>query len=230
MATATNECRPCEDGFWFSIPTSALTLAGFREWITSPEFPEHVRASFINGRVYLDMSNEDYDTHVAVKTELTAVLAPIVRMDNLGMFYTDGGLVTNDAAHVSNNPDAVFISNDTLDLGRARFIPRATGRGHRELVGTPDWVLEIISDSSVHKDTEQLRRAYHAAGIREYWLVDARGEEIVFTILYWRKRGYVAAAIKDGWQRSRVFGRDFQLTRQQNDFGLWVYTLRMRSA
>jgi Uma2 family endonuclease len=212
------------------IPTTALTLAGFRDWATSPEFPEHVRAAFIDGEVYIDMSNEDLEVHVAVKGEVYRVLGPIVRAERLGKFYADGGLVSNEPAEVSNNPDASFLSFETIRSGRARLVPREGKPGrYKEIEGTPDWVLEVISDSSVEKDTEKLRTAYHAAGIPEYWLIDARGEDIVFTILLWRKSGYAAAPVKDGWQRSKVFGRSFRLARQRDEVGLWEYTLEVRA-
>src|SRR5262249_26589734 len=97
-----------------------------------------------------------------------------------------------------------------------------------ELEGTPDWVLEIVSDSSVEKDTQELRSAYHRARIPEYWLIDARGDEIVFLILLRRRKGYAAAAVRDGWQRSKVFGRGFRLERERDEFGLWEYTLHVQ--
>jgi len=211
------------------LPTTALTLAGFRDWATSPEFPEHVRAAFIDGEVFIDMSNEEPELHVAVKTEVILGLGPVVRAGKLGKLYGDGLLVSNVTAGVSNNPDASFLSRDTIRSGRARLVPRkGKPDRYREIEGTPDWVLEVISDSSVEKDTERLRTAYHKAGIPEYWLIDARGEEIVFTILHWRKSGYAAAPVKDGWQRSKVFDREFRLTRRRDEFGLWEYTLEVR--
>jgi len=207
-----------------------MTLAGFRDWATSPEFPEHVRAAFIDGGVYLDMSNEDPELHVAVKTEVIVALGPLVRAEKLGKLYTDGVLVSNETAGVSNNPDASFLSRETIRSGRARLVPREGREGsYREIEGTPDWVLEVISDSSVQKDAGQLRTAYHAAGIPEYWLIDARGEEIAFTVLHWRKNGYASAPVKDGWQRSKVFGREFRFSRRRDEFGLWEYTLEMRA-
>jgi Uma2 family endonuclease len=99
---------------------------------------------------------------------------------------------------------------------------------HRELEGSPDWVLEIVSDTSVKKDLVQLREAYHRAGIPEYWLVDARGDEIRLQILLRRKNGYVAAVNREGWQRSKVFSRSFRLEGVLNDYGLWEYTLHVR--
>ena len=55
--------------------------------------------------------------------------------------------------------------------------------GYVELDGSPDMVLEVVSDSSVEKDIDVLMDLYWKAGIREYWLVDARGERIEFKIL-----------------------------------------------
>src|SRR5262249_20384856 len=145
--------------------------------------------------------------------------------------YTDGVLITNEAAGVSNNPDASLLKKASLRARRVRVVPRE-GREGRFLAieGTPDWLLEVVSDSSGGKDTERLRLAYHRAGVSEYWLIDARGDEVIFQILYWRRTGYAAAPNRDGWQRSRIFDREFKLERQRDEFGLWQYTLLVRPA
>ncbi len=99
-----------------------------------------------------------------------------------------------------------------------------------ELEGTPDWVLEVVSRSSVQKDTEWLRAAYHRAGIPEYWLIDAQYDEVSFQILRRRRDRYVAVASRDGWVRSTVFGRSFRLDRRKNRMGRWSYTLDVMPA
>lgn len=213
----------------FRIPTSALTLAGFRDWATSDEFPEGIRAAFIGKEIFIEMSNEDVETHANAKLEIARVLATLVRDLKLGKFYGDGVLVSNPDASVSNNPDASFFTWETFRSGRVRLVPKADKQDrYREVEGTPDWVLEVISDSSVEKDTEKLRNAYHCAGINEYWLIDARGDAIDFQILYHSKDGYEAAPRRGDWQESRVFGRSFRLERQQDELGLWEYTLHTR--
>jgi Uma2 family endonuclease len=147
----------------------------------------------------------------------------------LGRFYLDGILLTNKKAGVANKPDATFVSWAGLEKALVRLVPQTGRQGqYLEIEGTPDWVLEIVSDSSVAKDTQLLRTAYQRAGIPEYWLVDARGPEIVFQILHWRKTGYVPAPRRGGWQRSAVFGRHFRLVREPARMGLWEYTLQMR--
>jgi Uma2 family endonuclease len=211
------------------IPTSASTLAGFRAWATSDEFPQHIRAAFIDKEIFIEMSNEEPQSHIAVKDEIISVLKNLNRERKLGKLYGDGLLVSNEAASVSNNPDASFFTLESYRSGRVRLVPKQDKEDrYRELQGTPDWVLEVISDNSVEKDTEELREAYHHAGIREYWLIDARGDAIDFQILYHSKDGYEAAPQRGGWQESRVFGRSFRLERQQDELGLWEYTLHTR--
>jgi Uma2 family endonuclease len=232
-ARTTRPPRPASgrvaNGFCLRIPPTAFTLEGFRTWVTADDFPEKLRVTLVDHEVYLDMSKEELEYHAAVKAEICRVLMNLIRTLLLGRFYLDGVLVSNEAAGVATNPDATFISWASLEKGLAHLVPRTGARRqYIEIEGKPDWVLEIVSDSSVVKDTQPLRAAYHRAGIPEYWLVDARGAEILFQILQWRKTGYVAVPKRGGWQRSPVFGRHFRLVRETARLGLWEYTLQMR--
>jgi Uma2 family endonuclease len=211
------------------VPPEAQTMEGFREWATADDFPERVRVTYLQGEIIVDMSNEDMEDHVDPKGEIIGVLRPLCKRLKIGKFFPDGLLVTNLEAGVSNNPDSLFFSYASLEAGRVRPVPmkRAEDK-YRELEGSPDWVLEIVSDSSVNKDLVRLREAYHRAGILEYWIVDARKKELSFEILIRRKNGYVAAPIRDGWQHSKVFARSFRLERVLDDYGFWDYTLHVR--
>ncbi len=236
MATAILPPRPMQRFNWHDeeigllhIPRGVNTLAGFRDWVLSEDFPEKVRATFVDQEVYLDMTMEELETHASVKAETSRVLMnENVKLDR-GKFYLDGVMVTNEEAGVSNNPDAVAISWESLKAGRVRLVSRRFGSTKiLEINGSPDWIMEIVSDSSVFKDTVELRRAYHRAKIGEYWLIDARGPEISFQILLWRKTGYVAAPAKDGWVHSRYFGRRFRLTRKRGRAALLEYALLVK--
>ena len=132
-------------------------------------------------------------------------------------------------ADVSNVPDVTFVSFETIESGRVSFTRGKVNPNEGiELVGSPDLVVEVVSTSSVGKDVSKLRSAYHAAAIREYWLVDARGEVIAFQILQHRRTGYASSPQRDGWLRSRVFDRDFRLLREKNRVGMWTYRLETR--
>jgi Uma2 family endonuclease len=212
-----------------SIPPEAQTMAGFREWAMADDFPEHVRVTFLQGEIIIDMSNEDIDDHVNPKGEITRVLLNLCKAEKIGKVYPDGVLLTNPDAGVSNNPDALFFTFASLEARRVRHVPKKSAEDkYRELEGSPDWVLEVVSDGSVKKDLVRLRGAYHRADIREYWIVDARGEDLSFQILLRRKIRYVAAPNTEGWQRSKVFSRSFRLERVRDEYGLWEYTLHVR--
>jgi Uma2 family endonuclease len=172
------------------------------------------------------MSNEDVVYHTQVKGEIFATLYHLCKQYDLGHVYQDGSLLINEEAGVGNNPDAIAALWSTIESGRFRVTER-NGK-YPEMEGTPDWVLEVVSPSSVGKDTKLLRKAYHAAGIPEYWLVDARKPEIDFAILEWSETGYVTAASRDGWQTSKVFGREFRLLRKTDRRGEIAYSLEMR--
>jgi Uma2 family endonuclease len=89
--------------------------------------------------------------------------------------------------------------------------------------------MEIVSKFSVQKDTKSLREKYHRAHIPEYWLIDARGDEIDFQILIWQESGYATSAGKGGWQMSPVFNRRFRLIRRKGRMNLWEYTLQIKA-
>ncbi|HJZ91943.1 MAG TPA: Uma2 family endonuclease [Gemmataceae bacterium] len=210
-----------------TIPPSAHTLDGFRAWAHSGELPAACRVTYIGGKVTIDMSPERAGSHGAVKMEVTRVLYGLCRERDLGQFFPDGTLVSNRTADVSNEPDAIFVAHATFASGRARRVPSADGRDFVEIAGSPDFILEVVSPSSVNKDTILLREAYHAAGVAEYWLIDARADELQFEILRHTPTHYEPAPAQGGWLTSEVFGARFRLTRQQHQAGFLQYTLHV---
>lgn len=211
------------------IPPGAHTLAGFRAWAKSDDFPERGRISFIDQDILIDMSPEELETHTKVKGEMGRVLLNLNRKKKLGEFYSDGTLVSNEDANLSTEPDATFVFWESLESGKVRLVRRESAEGqYIEVEGSPDWVLEIVSDSSVGKDNRRLRQRYHRASVSEYWLIDARGEDIVFHILIRGETDYEDAPGKGGWQSSKVFGRRFRLVRRRGRLNHWEYTLQMK--
>jgi Uma2 family endonuclease len=173
------------------------------------------------------MSKEQIYTHAQVKTEFTVVVGGLVKAQQLGLFLVDGPLLTNAAANVSGNPDAVFVGTETLESGAVRLV-EGVEEGFVELEGSPDMVLEVVSTSSEHKDDVILRQAYWEAEIPEYWLVDVRKAPLRFDILRRTARGYVAGRKKNGWSKSAVFGESFRLTRQESALGHPAFLLEVR--
>lgn len=208
------------------IPRSALELDGFRRWATSDRFPEKLRAAFVDGELFLEMSPQELEGHAKVKAALGAALWKLVEDEDLGELYPDQTLLTHPGAGLSCEPDGLFASWATFESGRLRRVEKAS-RDDRfvELEGTPDLVVEVVSDSSVRKDTVALREAYAAAGIAEYWVIDARGDDVSFQILHLAGDRYQTLAPDGAAQRSQVFGRSFLLERTRNRMGYFRYRL-----
>jgi hypothetical protein len=209
------------------IPDWVVDLESFRRWAAADVFPETGRIWFLNDEVWVDMSQEQVFTHVGVKTEYTAVLAPLARTAMRGRYLTDGVKLTNIQAGISGNPDGVYVSYEALTAKRMVLV-EGMEEGYLELEGSPDMVLEVISRSSVRKDRITLRQAYWEAGIREYWLVDARKSPPTFDILRQTAKGYAATRKQDGWIKSAVFQKSFRLTQSTDPLGHPEYTLEVR--
>lgn len=203
------------------------TLADFCEWLSSDDFPQSGRICFLRGDVLVDMSKEQIFTHNQVKQEFNLVVGGLVKAERLGRYFPDGLFVTNDRADLASQPDGTYVAHESFRSGRVTLV-EGEKEGYLQLDGSPDMVLEIVSASSVEKDTQTLRDLYWRAGITEYWLVDARTDEPSFAILRHGSRGYIAVRTASGWTKSRVFNRSFRLTCRLDDMGKPDYQLSVR--
>jgi Uma2 family endonuclease len=172
------------------------------------------------------MSKEQIFTHNQVKGEIAIVLGSLAKIDRLGRFFPDGVLLSNVSADLASQPDGTFVSNEAFRAGRVQLV-EGVEEGYVELEGTPDMLLEVVSPSSVEKDTVELRDLYWRAGIREHWLVDARGPRLAFDILYHSAKGYLATRKQGGWLKSAVFQRSFKLTHHADHLGHPDYQLEV---
>ena len=188
------------------------SLAAFRVWAGDNDLPEKTRVDFYRGKVWVDMGREQIFTHGVLKTKIAMVLSSEVEGRDLGFYSCNGVLVSNLRADLSGNPDGTFVSHEAIESGRVKLFEGAQ-EGYTEILGTPDMVLEVVSASSVTKDTVSLREAYFEAGISEYWLVDARGDRLEFQILKRGEMEYADTRKVGGWIKSAVFGKSFKLTR-----------------
>jgi Uma2 family endonuclease len=208
------------------IPGDLATLAAFRRWAASEAFPQTGRIDWVASHIEVDMSPEDIFTHGTLKTAIVGRLWPLAQGRGIHLFAGETR-VSSVAGDLSVEPDVVAVSDAAIDASLVRLVPASGGRPDRfaELEGAPELVVEIVGDASVKKDTQRLPVAYHAAGIREFWLIDARGAEVGFTIHRWEPDGYVASTTADGHGFSTVFACGFALVRSRNPAGRFVYDL-----
>lgn len=127
-----------------------------------------------------------------------------------GRMFEDGTRLSLPEVERSTEPDATFVSFASFRLNHVREMPGRL-RGLTELEGSPDMVLEVVSDNSEEKDSSELPDLCYRAGILEYWRVDARHEPMVFEVFWRGEEGFIASSTSDSWRKSLVFGKWFQL-------------------
>lgn len=212
------------------IPT-IHDLAEFRQWALSDDFPETGRIDFIAGRIEVDMSPEDLFTHGTLKSKVAGVIEQRIEFLDIGHTFLDSTRISSIEGDLSCEPDVVVICYDSIDNSQVGFVSKASGAEGRyvEIEGGPDLIVEIVSDSSVAKDTRRLPEAYRRAGVREFWLIDARKDDLLFQVQRNEASGFVnIEQDREGFQQSEVLQCPVRLDRERHQRGHWVYSLRLK--
>ncbi|VTR91827.1 Putative uncharacterized protein OS=Mucilaginibacter paludis DSM 18603 GN=Mucpa_3906 PE=4 SV=1: Uma2 [Gemmata massiliana] len=210
------------------VPAWVTEFESFRRWSHSAEFPEEGRVCFINEKVWMDLSMEEFSSHNVVRTELGRVLANLMKETKFGRFVSEGMRFGHLGTQLSTEPDGMIVSHEALRDGRVELVGGDTGT-QTELVGSPEIAIEIVSESSEVKDTEWTMTAYFDADVQEYWIVDARDEDDIRFDIYKRgKKEFVAVRKASGWTKSAVLGKSFRLTQSEGADGNPDFTLEVR--
>ncbi len=79
------------------------------------------------------------------------------------------------------SPFAVYIRKDKLNYVEPDIsvICDKDKLDEKGCQGAPDWIIEIVSPSSLKMDCEWKVKLYREAGVREYWTVDAERETVM---------------------------------------------------
>lgn len=72
-------------------------------------------------------------------------------------------------------PDGNILQPDILFIKESR---RPADELQGGVHGAPDLVIEILSPTSVQRDTVQKREVYSRNGVQEYWIVDPTGTSV----------------------------------------------------
>lgn len=212
------------------VPLGVQSFEAFRTWTLSDDFPETGRIDYVKGRIHVDTSPEKFFSHGTLKS---AFLLPInyrIDYEDLGYLVIDQSRLVHGGVELSVEPDFVFISYESIESRRVTLTEsKGDPDDYIEIVGSPDLVCEIVSDSSVRKDTRDLFEAYYEAGIQEYWLADARRNRLEFTIYRRGEQGYEATpADADGFIRSEVLRHSYRLARSKDRMGMWKFRVEER--
>ncbi|MBR1599828.1 MAG: Uma2 family endonuclease [Lachnospiraceae bacterium] len=121
--------------------------------------PDGKRAELIDGQIY-DMA-PPARTHQRLVSQLNVKIVNHIN-SNSG------------SCEVYPAPFAVFLNNDehTYVEPDISVICDKNKLDERGCHGAPDWIIEIVSPSSIQMDYMTKLAKYNDAGVREYWIVN----------------------------------------------------------
>lgn len=134
--------------------------------------PRDERVELIDGEFYEMLAPSMI--HQSIVEEVTWQISTFIR-NNKG------------ACKVIPSPIDVRINEDDKTMVEPDVIVVCKNRRAKlekwGVLGAPDFVLEVLSDSTRDKDLHIKSKLYRNAGVREFWMIDARKEQI----LIWRE-------------------------------------------
>lgn len=128
--------------------------------------PNGTRAELISGHIYY--MAPPTRNHQKIVSKLNQYIAN----------YIDS---SNDSCEVYPAPFAVFLNNDDMNYVEPDIsvICDKNKLDNRGCHGAPDWIIEIVSQSSRRMDYSIKLFKYRSAGVREYWIVDPEKSRIM---------------------------------------------------
>ena len=119
--------------------------------------PDDTRYELIEGELY--MTPSPITNHQRISRKIEFLLEKFVTENDLGeIFYAPYDVYFDDENVVQ--PDILFISKERLNI-----------IGEKNLQGSPDLVIEILSESNAYRDLIQKKKLYARYGVKEYWIV-----------------------------------------------------------
>lgn len=128
--------------------------------------PDGKRAELIDGKIYY-MAPPSW-THQRISSKLHQLIAN----------YIDS---KNGKCEVLAAPFAVFLNEDNINYVEPDIsvICDESKLDEKGCHGAPDWIIEIVSQSSKSRDYMAKLFKYRATGVREYWIVDPEKQMVM---------------------------------------------------
>ena len=137
------------------------------------KLPDDLQQELVEGE--LQMVAAPIPRHQRISREIAFALLQYVKAKKLGeVFYAPCDVVLGE--HNVFQPDILFIARERLAIIQEKNIQ-----------GAPDLVMEILSESTAHKDLVSKRYVYAQFGVKEYWVVDPIAKIVVIWTLQGNK-------------------------------------------
>jgi Uma2 family endonuclease len=147
------------------VETPAATPDDKPKEMTYDEFlawsGEDTHAEWVNGEVIVHMPPKD--PHQTLLEFFLKVIGIFIDIFDLGHLRVAPFELKLQPDGPSREPDLMFLQKDHLD----RLTPE-------RVIGSPDLIIEIVSNDSVHRDRVDKFDEYEAGGVPEYWIIDNR--------------------------------------------------------
>jgi Uma2 family endonuclease len=141
-----------------------MTFEEFLEWTDEDTFAE-----WVDGEITLMTTTTQ---HQIICGFLLRAVSEFVEAKDLGMVLFAPFLMRLSTRKSGREPDILFIAKANLDRLRGSWLD-----------GPADLVVEVVSDESRKRDRETKFEEYAAAGVREYWLIDAPRQQADIFVL-----------------------------------------------
>ena len=137
-----------------SLSRGDFTYRDYKTW------PEDFRVELIDGMVYLMASGNDW--HQWLTPELGRQIGNHLRGKKC-LLYTEFDVRL---FYESDESDTTVVRPDIIVV-----CDRNKSFGKKNCQGAPDFIIEILSESSEGRDLIDKKKAYKKAGVKEYWVV-----------------------------------------------------------
>ncbi len=125
---------------------------------------DDIKAEFINGQVVVHSPSKK--EHTDAIGFLFQILTPFVRLAKLG--YVGSGKVMTSLTRNDYEPDVIFFGKEKAEKFK---------KGQWQYP-VPNFVVEVMSDSTASRDRGIKFDDYESHGIQEYWIIDPDEETI----------------------------------------------------
>ena len=144
----------------------------FWRWMCDRPSDDRARYELIGGRIV--MTPPPGWPHGSVDTQVITLLNQHVQAAKVGIVLTntDFELPSGDTLA----PDVAFIATE-------RFAAGPPPRRGRFLRIVPNLVVEVVSESTAHRDRTEKAEIFGRNGVDEYWLVDTSRRELTILVL-----------------------------------------------
>ncbi len=169
------------------------------------KLPEGATYQLINGELVMSPSPTTF--HQIIVNNISTLLTNHVRKNKLGRILPSPiDVYFNE--YETFQPDIVFISQERKEIIKEKRIE-----------GSPDLVIEILSESNAYYDLKHKKNIYEKYGVKEYWIVDPMEKSVevyeskgkTFTLIDRQKdKGKIKSKVFEGLKidAKDVFKRD----------------------